>query len=60
MYSMIKGNLENKNNRLYRHFNDLETDIDSFLLIFVVINTAVLFIVTYFKFPQNWINNDTL
>lgn len=60
MYTMIKGNPENKNNRLYRHFNDLETDIDSFLLIFVVINTAVLFIVTYFKFPQNWINNDTL
>lgn len=60
MYSMIKGNLENKNNRLYRHFNVLKTDIDSFLLIFIVINTAALLIATYFKSPQNWINNDTL
>lgn len=60
MYSMIKGNLENKNNRLYRHFNVLKTDIDSFLLIFIVINTAALLIATYFKSPQYWINNDTL
>lgn len=46
MYGMIKGNLENKNKRLYRHFNILKTDIDSFLLIVIIIITSVLFITT--------------